>query len=182
MKKDVTKEVEKLEIQEGDTLAGFAIPFFQAPNDIFGQGIPPHQLVIYLYFCRVGNQGASIFPGMRKIAEKCNMDKGTVDRSIKSLVNAGWLVKTKQFDEVTGAKKSNLYHLNIPINSDGDLYAENVQGVYAESVQGGSRERTYKEPRKNTINNIIKNKDNNSKVRNPADKIKGQKWDHMVQR
>jgi hypothetical protein len=53
------------------------------------------------------------WPGVRGIAEKCNLDPRTVNRHTASLVKRGHVIRLERYRE-DGSQTSNAYHLCIP--------------------------------------------------------------------
>jgi len=86
------------------------IPYFQAPNAIFEleQVTGKSELLILLYLCRCGNQGAKAFPSYQTIGTKCRMSRKWAIETVKILVKLKLLTK-----EVT-PYKSNTYTINLP--------------------------------------------------------------------
>ena len=193
MPKKLEELKERYEIQEGDTLTGLEVPFFQSPNAIFGQGIPSNQITVYLYLCRCGNQGKIAFPGIRTIANMCGMSKDTVIRCIKGLCEAGWLTKRTRALASDSEKLqylSNVYKIITPLvaQSDQGVVAQSDQGVVAQSDHPGSTERPYKELliKNNTNNKDIDfrnlNKHQREGFRNDPDRFVKGKYGHTVKR
>ena len=93
----------------------FEVPYFQAPNTIFGLklDIKANSKLVYLYLCRCGNNGADAFPSYNMIAEVCGIGKRTAIECVKELVDVNLLYKQSRKNE-KGESISNLYIVNIP--------------------------------------------------------------------
>ncbi len=69
------------------------VPYFQTPNTIFDILPDIQSKIIGCYLARCANQGATAWPSYQTIADKCSMDRSTAIRTIKKMVEKGFLVK-----------------------------------------------------------------------------------------
>lgn len=92
------------------------VPYFQTPNDIFDLEIEikaeqikkngdkketvivkrpmkPQEKLVYIYFCRCGNNGSRTFPSYNKIANKCGLSRRTAIDAVGILKNNNFIVK-----------------------------------------------------------------------------------------
>ena len=92
------------------------VPYFQTPNEIFETKLTVNEKIIYIYLCRCANNGKVAFPSYQTIADKCSISKSTAIRSIKVLVNEGYVIKQYRIKE-DGENYSNLYNVSYNIGS-----------------------------------------------------------------
>lgn len=85
------------------------VPFFQAPNAVFGSGLSKTEMLVYLYLARCGNQGSKIFPSYGNIAEMCNITRKTVIEAVKSLMDKKIIKKTVRNSSKKKGNTSNVY-------------------------------------------------------------------------
>lgn len=99
---------DKMENIKGEVY--FEVPFFQGPNSIFDQknDLNEHELLVYLYLCRCGNNGRSAFPSYGCIGEKCKISRRTAIRAVSGLVEKGFIKKYRSIN------RSNLYRVYPP--------------------------------------------------------------------
>jgi hypothetical protein len=94
------------EVKQDDQLI-MKIPYFQVPNWIFDQAenLTEHEKITLIYLCRCGNQGATAFPSLPTIGQKCGFSRRTAATAIKGLIDKGYLIKHNR----TGT--SNIYEV-----------------------------------------------------------------------
>ncbi len=125
------------------------VPYFQVPNDIFEIGLDKHELLVYMYLARCGNQGSKAFPSYNKIAEKTGISRRKVIDTIKVLEDKTLLVKEKRYNFERGENYSNTYRVEHDVKSIGSAYHAPRSEQDAPYKETG-----YKEP-----NNILHNLD-----------------------
>lgn len=89
------------------------VPYFQAPNSIFDQDLTEHELLIYLYLCRCGNNGGQAFPSYQTIAEKCKISRSVAIRTIKTLAEKKLIAKQKR-PKSNNDNETNIYIVMTP--------------------------------------------------------------------
>ena len=145
-----------------DSRITMGVPYFQVPNDIFEIGLDKHELLVYMYLARCGNQGSKAFPSYNKIAEKTGISRRKVIDIIKLLEDKKLLVKEKRYNFERGENYSNTYRVEHDIKSIGS--AHNALGSEYGALCGESsapyKETDYKEIIKNIINVVAPNGDN----------------------
>lgn len=125
------------------------VPYFQVPNDIFEIGLDKHELLVYMYLARCGNQESKAFPSYNKIAEKTGISRRKVIDTIKVLEDKTLLVKEKRYNFERGENYSNTYRVEHDVKSIGSAYHAPRSEQDAPYKETG-----YKEP-----NNILHNLD-----------------------
>lgn len=106
------------------------IPYFQVPNNIFDldfqvtvnqrirkkgikevkeirRSLKANEKIVYIYLCRCGNNGKSIFPSYSAIAKKCGISRSAAIEIIEILKNNNIIFKKKR-----ERGTSNIYVLN----------------------------------------------------------------------
>ena len=74
------------------------VPYFQVPNAVFEIGLDKHELLIYFYLARCGNQGATAFPSYNTIAKKCGVSRSTAITAVKNLESKGIVEKEIRYN------------------------------------------------------------------------------------
>lgn len=69
------------------------VPFYQVPNNIYDFGLTAHELAVYGYLARLGNNGGKAFPSYETIAKKTGMSRSTAMRCVKELETRKFIVK-----------------------------------------------------------------------------------------
>ena len=87
------------------------VPYFQIPNDIFEIGLEKHELLIYMYLARCGNQGNKSFPSYNTIAKKTGISRRKVIDCVKALEDKRLLVKETRYNYEQGEHYSNVYRV-----------------------------------------------------------------------
>ena len=87
------------------------VPYFQVPNDIFEIGLDKHELLVYIYLARCGNQCSASFPSYNTIAQKTGISRRKVIECVKSLEEKQLLMKERRYDFEKQEYYSNLYRL-----------------------------------------------------------------------
>ena len=116
------------------------VPYFQVPNEIFEIGLDKHQLVVYMYLARCGNQGSKAFPSYQTIANKCGMSKRKAISTVKELIDKELIYKETRYNQVAGENYSNIYHVQTDIKGS----AHNALGG-AQYALGSEQGAPYKE-------------------------------------
>ena len=124
------------------------VPYFQVPNDIFEIDLDKHELLVYMYLARCGNQGSTSFPSYNKIAEKTGMSRRKAIDSVKSLEEKNLLVKEKRYNYERQENYSNIYRVEHDVKSISG--AHNALGSEYSALCGEEgapyKEIDYKEP------------------------------------
>jgi DNA-binding Lrp family transcriptional regulator len=138
------------------------VPYFQVPNDIFEIGLDKHELLVYMYLARCGNQGSKAFPSYNKIAEKTGISRRKVIDTIKILEDKMLLVKEKRYNFERGENYSNTYRVEHDVKSIGSAYHAPRSELYALCSEQDApyKETDYKEIIKNIINVVAPKGDN----------------------
>ena len=87
------------------------VPYFQIPNDIFEIGLEKHELLVYMYLARCGNQGNRAFPSYNTIANKTGISRRKVIDCVKVLEDKRLLVKETRYNYEQGEHYSNVYRV-----------------------------------------------------------------------
>ena len=91
------------------------VPYFQVPNDIFEIGLDKHQLVVYMYVARCGNQWSKAFPIYQTISDKCWMSNRKAISTVKELVEMRLIYKETRYNVEVGENYSNIYYVETNI-------------------------------------------------------------------
>lgn len=95
--------------KQGDRLI-YQTGYFQAPNDIYEiDGLNACDILVYLYLCRVGSSGNTIFPAISTIAMKTRWGETKVKESIKKLCGMRLIGK---LSHEQGSHIPNIYQIN----------------------------------------------------------------------
>jgi DNA-binding transcriptional MocR family regulator len=86
--------------------------FFKSPNDIFDYNLSEHEIIVYLYLCRCGNNKEFAYPSYSTIAKKCGMNKRTAQRAIEDLLDRKLIKKENRFKN--NEQLSNNFSINMP--------------------------------------------------------------------
>lgn len=128
------------------------VPFFQVPNDIFEIDLEKHELLVYMYLARCGNQGNVAFPSYNTIARKTSMSRRKAIDCVKSLESKGLLLKETRYDYEQGEHYSNIYKVvhNVKNTTNahsalGDEYGALCSDSYAPYKELGYKELDNKE-------------------------------------
>lgn len=92
------------------------VPYFQTPNDIFTCDITNNEKLVYMYLCRCANNGKVAFPSYNTIGKNCSISKSTAIRSVKVLVEKGFVVKEYRIKD-HAENYSNIYRVNYDLGS-----------------------------------------------------------------
>jgi predicted transcriptional regulator len=95
--------------------------FFMGSYEIFELGLKPKEIAVYCCLLRYCNQDGSCYPSRRLIAEKCSIDKKTVDSALKTLEELGLIKKVSQYRS-DRTRTSNLYFVDKLLDSEKTLY------------------------------------------------------------
>ena len=88
--------------------------FFQAPNFVFDAEITQQEKLTLLYLLRCSDHNGICYPSYEKICEKCNMSRPTAIKSIKKLIELGYIIKeSKGYSGEYGIKRANTYKINF---------------------------------------------------------------------
>ncbi len=85
------------------------VPYFQVPNTVFEVGLNKHELLVYFYLARCGNQGATAFPSYNTIAKKCGISRSTAIKTVKSLEFKQVISKEIRYNAGCNQNYSNMY-------------------------------------------------------------------------
>ncbi len=94
------------------------VPYFQVSNNIFEIGLEKHELLVYFYLARCGNNGAKAFPSYQTIADKCGMSRSKAIRTIKTLEGRQLIKKKVRKGFRVKNNKSNTYVVEHNIQAD----------------------------------------------------------------
>ena len=83
--------------------------FFTIPNSIFDKNLKPRDFIVYCCLVMYSNREGYCYPSRKRIAEKCCIDRKTVDAAIAVLVKSGLIEKTNR--SIDGRKTSNGYKI-----------------------------------------------------------------------
>lgn len=98
------------------------VPYFQVPNDIFEIGLDKHELLVYIYLARCGNQCSASFPSYNTIAKKTGISRRKVIECVKSLEEKQLLMKERRYDFEKLEYYSNLYRLEHDVKNRGSAH------------------------------------------------------------
>jgi hypothetical protein len=157
------------------------IPYFQTPNSIFDldievnvkqtkkngdkkqtiivkRSMKPQEKLVYIYFCRCGNNGGQIFPSYNKIAHKCGISRRTAIDAVEVLKSNNFIIKNYKQKVNSNEQDVNEYFLLNPkkalLSSAGDAppSAEGALPVVQEMHHPSAGDAPKKEPiKKNHI-------------------------------
>jgi hypothetical protein len=154
------------EIKPGSKLR-MKVPYFQTPNSIFDNEneLTEHELIVYIYLCRCGNQGATAFPSLPTIGRKTKTSRATAARAISGLIKHGFIIKENRIGT------SNTYEIidNAGVVSDRDGVVSDRDGVVVSD----------RDPRKNYSFN--KNYEERDTLSNLTGKEKNQIVEKVIQ-
>jgi DNA-binding MarR family transcriptional regulator len=68
--------------------------YFRAHNQIFKLNLSAAEKLVLLYLYRMHNNNDQCFPSYETIAQSCSITRRTVIRSVKTLADKKYLVKT----------------------------------------------------------------------------------------
>lgn len=92
-------------------MKGHAQNFFMVSNRIFDFSLKPKAFCVYCALLSFAdNETLACFPSRRLLAERCRMDKKTVDSALRELANKG-LIKKERRMWSSGRNTSCLYSL-----------------------------------------------------------------------
>lgn len=138
------------------------VPYFQVPNDIFEIGLDKHELLVYMYLARYGNQGNTSFPSYNKIAEKTGMSRRKAIDCVKSLEKKKLLIKEKRYNYERQENYSNIYRVEHNVkdicgahNALGGEYSALCGEEGAPYKEIDYKELGYKEPINNHLHNPL---------------------------
>lgn len=133
------------------------VPYFQVPNDIFEIELDKHELLVYMYLARCGNQGSKAFPSYNKIAEKTGISRRKVIDTIKILEDKMLLVKEKRYNFERGEHYSNTYRVEHDVKSISSAYHAPRSELYALCSEQDApyKEIDYKELKYKELNNNL---------------------------
>lgn len=79
-------------------------------DSIYAAGLPHRAVAVYMYLKNRADPRGVCWPGIRTIAGELRLSRSTVQRALRDLERAGWLVKESRFRE-NGSSSSNCYRL-----------------------------------------------------------------------
>lgn len=111
------------------------VPYFQSPNDIFDLDIEvvakqrykdskatlkikrpmkAHEKLVYIYFCRCGNNGSNAFPSYNTIAQKCGISRRCAIETVEVLQENNLIAKNFRKRTSSAFQDSNEYIVLSP--------------------------------------------------------------------
>ena len=85
--------------------------WFAAPNWVFDSDLSWSEKLVYLYLCRRSGPDGSSWPSVSTIAADTGMSKRSVQQTLRSLRESGYITIEHRTDPETGSRRSNLYRL-----------------------------------------------------------------------
>ena len=79
-------------------------------ENIYLDDLPPRAITLWLYLSRRANKDNQCWPGINRIAAELHLSRSTIQRAIRDLEQAGWLVIEPRM-RGNGSKTSHLYTL-----------------------------------------------------------------------
>ena len=92
-------------------------------DSVYKAKLTKRATVVVFYLINRADKNMTCFPGIKTIADECNICTRTVQRALNDLIEAGFLKKESRFHE-KGGQRSNLYTLmnveninkEVPVN------------------------------------------------------------------
>lgn len=108
--------------------------FFFSYNMIFDLDISEHAKLLYLYLCRRADGNSCTFPSYATMAEACSMSRATAIRTVKELMVAGLLSRTRQ--QKRGKEYTSNLYLLYPF-PDEEIKRRNIEELEQEKEPSG---------------------------------------------
>jgi hypothetical protein len=93
------------------------IEYFMCPNEILDKseelGLKSQGILVYIYLVRCANNSTA-FPSMNTIAQKTQLSRSTVIRTIEDLIKKDLIIKHKRFNTRKNEYESNIYEILSP--------------------------------------------------------------------
>ena len=77
-------------------------------DSIYGEELPHRAITVYMYLKERADRNSQCFPAMSTIAKELNLSRRTVQRAVRDLIKAGYLM-TEQRWRQKGGRSSLLY-------------------------------------------------------------------------
>ena len=77
-------------------------------DSVYGEELPHRAITVYMYLKERADRNNQCFPAMSTIAEELNLSRRTVQRAVRDLIKAGYLM-TEQRWRQKGGRSSLLY-------------------------------------------------------------------------
>jgi DNA-binding Lrp family transcriptional regulator len=127
------------------------VPYFQVPNAVFDAGLDKHELLVYFYLARCGNQGARAFPSYNTIAKKCGISRSTTIKTVKSLEQKQIVRKEIRYCIERSQNYSNVYIVEHDLGGGVQQTPGSVYGKLGSVCAEPYKELDYKEQNKKNI-------------------------------
>lgn len=114
-------------------------------DKVYKSNLPSRAKQIMFYLINRANAEGTCFPSVRTIAKDCGVSERTVQRTMKVLLEAGFVIKENRYRD-NGGQSSNLYKLqvepenNIDSQSDTNEGKVNEENVKSEEEKNGDIE------------------------------------------
>jgi len=79
-------------------------------DSIYAADLPHRAVTVYMYLKNRANSEGACWPAVRTIARDLRLSRATVQRALRDLEGAGWLVKEPRWRE-NGSSSSNMYRI-----------------------------------------------------------------------
>ena len=87
--------------------------YFKLPNSIYDDHLTAYEIVEYGYLVRCADKSKRCFPSRETIGKKCGIGSVvTVDKTLRSLEDKGYIDKTLRYDFSGKGHLSNIYTIN----------------------------------------------------------------------
>jgi len=79
-------------------------------DSIYAADLPHRAVTVYMYLKNRANSKGTCWPAVRTIARDLRLSRATVQRALRDLEGAGWIVKEPRWRE-NGSSSSNMYRI-----------------------------------------------------------------------
>jgi predicted transcriptional regulator len=100
-------------------------------DKVYKSNLPSRAKQIMFYLINRANTEGTCFPSVRTIASDCGVSERTVQRTMKVLLEAGFVIKENRYRD-NGGQSSNLYKLQIELENKVDNQPNTYEGKVKE--------------------------------------------------
>ena len=100
-------------------------------DKVYKSNLPSRAKQIMFYLINRANTEGTCFPSVRTIATDCGVSERTVQRTMKVLLEAGFVIKENRYRD-NGGQSSNLYKLQIELENKVDNQPDTYEGKVKE--------------------------------------------------
>lgn len=87
--------------------------YFKLPNSIYDDDLNVYEITVFGYLVRCSDNSKRCFPSRETIGKKCHIKSlTTIDKTLKSLEDKGYIDKTQRYDFSGKGHLSNIYTIN----------------------------------------------------------------------